>query len=231
MSAQAGGPGRGPSDGLGGGSGSGSTFSRIIAGELPAKWVSNEPGSRVVCFYNRLKWARIMMLVVPRDYMTQEELWLDDVLQDALRLAVATGEKHCPEGFRVLSNFGRGAHQSQSHAHIHVVSGVADNIADAKPIGEWQSDESLGESLKVQRHKVESAPHADLYRDDLSSTQFEFLTGEGAPRAAAAAIKHAKSFSRAGYRLKANYSMEAAEQRGGPPGLFLLGGGQLSLYV
>ena len=204
-----------------------STFSRIIAGELPAKWVSNEPDSPVVCFQNRLKWARIMMLVVPRDEISQEELWLEDVLQDALRLAVEVGEEHCPEGFRVLSNFGRWAHQSQTHAHIHVVSGLAENIARAKAIGEWQPDGPI----MVQRQDVESAPHADQYRDDISSTQFEFLTGEGAPRAAAAAIAHAKSFSQTGFRLKANYSMEAGGPRGGKPGLFMLGGGQLSLYV
>ena len=73
---------------LDGGTGSNSTFSRLIAGELPAKWVENDPDSPVVCFHNRLKWERVMLLVVPRAYMTQEEFWLDDVLQDALRLAV-----------------------------------------------------------------------------------------------------------------------------------------------
>ena len=207
--------------------GNDSTFSRIISGELPAKWVSNDPGSPVVCFHNRLKWARVMMLVVPRDSISQEELWLEDVLMDALRLAVEVGEKHCPEGFRVLSNFGKWAHQSQTHAHIHVVSGLADNIAGAKPVGEWDSEGPVS----VQRQEVESAPHADLYRDDISSTQFEFLTGNGAPRAAAAAISHAKSFSQTGFRLKANYSMESDGSRGGKPGLFMLGGGQLSLYV
>lgn len=211
----------------GGGTGSASTFSRIIAGELPAKWVSNYPDSPVVCFYNRLKWSRVMLLVVPRDYMTQEELWSDDVIQDALRLAVKVGEEHCPEGFRVLSNFGKWAHQSQLHAHIHVVSGLAGNIADSKPAGEWQRDGAL----MVQRQEVDLAPHADLYRDDLSYTQFEFLTGDGAPLAAVAAIQHAKSFSKAGFRLKANYSMQPGIARGGEPGLFMLGGGQLNLYV
>ena len=217
----------GPNHAVGDGAGNDSTFSRIIAGELPAKWVSNEPDSPVVCFHNRLKWARIMLLVVPRDCMSQEELWLEDVLQDALRLAIEVGETHCPEGFRVLSNFGRWAHQSQMHAHIHVVSGLAENIAETESAGEWQSEGSIA----VQRQKVGSAPHADLYRDDISSTQFEFLTGEGAPQAAASAISHAKSFSQKGFRLKANYSMEADGPRGGVPGLFMLGGGQLGLYV
>ena len=213
--------------GDGGGTGNSSTFSRIVAGELPAKWVSNDPDSPVVCFHNRLKWSRVMLLVVPRDYMTQEQLWLEDVLQDALRLAVDVGREHCPEGFRVLSNFGPWAHQSQLHAHIHIVSGLAANIAESKPVSDWEREESV----LVRRHEVQSAPHADLYRDDISSTQFEFLTGEGAPAAAAAAIKHAKSFSKTGFRLKANYSMDGEVAQGGEPGLFMLGGGQLDLYV
>jgi diadenosine tetraphosphate (Ap4A) HIT family hydrolase len=211
-----------------GGTGKDSTFSQIIAGKLHAKWVENEPSSPVVCFHNRLKWARVMLLVVPRDYMTQSELWLGDVLQDVLRLAVRVGEEHSSEGFRIISNFGPGAHQSQSHAHIHVVSGLAKNIAVAKHMDDW---EQAGRVLS--RHvDVQSAPHAALYRDDLSSTQFEFLTGEGAPLAAEVAIAHAKKFSPTGFRLKANYAMtQRNTPRGGEPGLFMLGGGQLPLYI
>jgi histidine triad (HIT) family protein len=211
-----------------GGTGKDSTFSRIVAGELPAKWVENDPSSPVACFHNRLKWARVMLLVIPREYMTQEELWLGDVLQDALRLAVEVGEKHCPEGFRIISNFGSAAHQSQLHAHIHVVSGLANNIAEAKHMDDWEQAGRV-----MSRHvDVQSAPHADLYRDDLSSTQFEFLTGEGAPLAAEEAIAHAKKFSPGGFRLKANYTAaNSGTARGGPPGLFMLGGGQLPLYV
>ena len=211
-----------------GGTGKDSTFSRIIAGELPAKWVENEPPSPVVCFHNRLKWARVMLLVVPREYMTQEELWRGDVLQDALRLAIRVGEQHCPEGFRIISNFGPGAHQSQLHAHIHIVSGLAKNIAEAKHMDDW---EQAGRVVSCHVD-VQSAPHADLYRDDLSSTQFEFLTGEGAPLAAEAAIAHAMKFSAPGFRLKANYGgTEHTTLRGGEPGLFMLGGGQLPLYI
>ncbi len=212
---------------LGGGTGGDSTFSRIMSGDLPAKWVSNDPESPVVCFHNRLKWERVMLLVVTRMYMTQEKMWLDDVLRDALRLAVQVGEEHSPEGFRVLSNFGRGAHQSQLHAHIHVLSGLASNVETSTPQGEWRQDADF----RVQRRNVHDVPHADLYRDVLSSSQHEFLTGAGAPSAARAAIAHAKSFSPTGFRLKANYSMAQNGPRGGQPGMFMLGGGQLALYV
>ncbi len=212
---------------LGGGTGSDSTFSRIISGELPAKWVSNDPDSPVVCFHNRLRWERVMMLVVPRQYMTQEQMWRDDVLLDALRLAVDIGEEHCREGFRVLSNFGRAAHQSQLHAHLHVISGLAGNIGRTRPIGNWQREGRIAS----QRQEVSEVPHADLYRDEEASSQHEFLTGDGTPLAAKNAMDHAKTFSPRGFRLKANYVMRGQGPRGGEPGLFMLGGGQLNLYV
>jgi diadenosine tetraphosphate (Ap4A) HIT family hydrolase len=39
-------------------------------------------------------------------------------------LAVQMGEMHCPGGFRLVSNFGRDAMQSQDHAHVHVIGGT-----------------------------------------------------------------------------------------------------------
>ena len=38
--------------------------------------------------------------------------------------AVKMGAEHCPRGFRLLSNFGFDAMQSQEHAHVHVIGGV-----------------------------------------------------------------------------------------------------------
>ena len=34
------------------------------------------------------------------------------------------GQEHCPAGFRLLSNFGHDAMQSQEHGHIHILGGV-----------------------------------------------------------------------------------------------------------
>ena len=219
----------------GGGTGKDSTFSQLIAGKLPAKWVDNEPTSPVVCFHNRLKWARVMLLVVPRGYMTQQELWQGDVLHDALQLAVQVGEKHCPEGFRIISNFGPGAHQSQLHAHIHVVSGLAKNIADAQPVGEWRTHGRA----RIRQYDVDATPHTERYIDDRSineyqsvtTTQHAFLTGDGVRVAAEAAIWHARKTSPTGFRLKANYANLRNTPRGGEPGLFMLGGGRLPLYI
>ena len=38
--------------------------------------------------------------------------------------AAEMGAKHCPRGFRLLSNFGPDAMQSQPHAHVHVIGGT-----------------------------------------------------------------------------------------------------------
>jgi diadenosine tetraphosphate (Ap4A) HIT family hydrolase len=34
------------------------------------------------------------------------------------------GERFCRNGFRVLSNFGTDAMQSQPHGHVHVIGGT-----------------------------------------------------------------------------------------------------------
>jgi len=39
-------------------------------------------------------------------------------------IAVQMGREHCPNGFRLLSNFGYEAMQSQEHAHVHVLGGT-----------------------------------------------------------------------------------------------------------
>ena len=39
-------------------------------------------------------------------------------------IAVRMGQEHCPGGFRLLSNFGHDAMQSQEHAHVHVIGGM-----------------------------------------------------------------------------------------------------------
>jgi diadenosine tetraphosphate (Ap4A) HIT family hydrolase len=38
-------------------------------------------------------------------------------------LAVRIGHDYAPNGFRVLSNFGNDALQTQAHGHIHVIGG------------------------------------------------------------------------------------------------------------
>lgn len=95
-------------------------FCEIIAGREPADILYRD--DEVIVFRNRLRWAPVMLLSVPIRHLTQSELWQN--LGRIGEIAVQMGERHCPGGFRVLSNFGRDAMQSQDHAHVHVIGGT-----------------------------------------------------------------------------------------------------------
>jgi diadenosine tetraphosphate (Ap4A) HIT family hydrolase len=38
--------------------------------------------------------------------------------------AVEAGREHCPNGYRLLSNFGHDGMQSQRHGHLHLIGGM-----------------------------------------------------------------------------------------------------------
>ncbi len=98
------------------------TFCEIVGGRLNAQIHFED--NDVVVFENNLEWLPVMLLVVPRDHMTQTELWENGSLISKLGLlAVSLGNQHCPNGFRVLSNFGEDALQTQRHGHLHVLGG------------------------------------------------------------------------------------------------------------
>ena len=96
------------------------TFCEIVAKREPAEFLYED--DEVVVFRNRLRWAPVMLLVVPRRHMSQEELWQD--MGRVGEVAVRMGREHCPGGFRLLSNFGLDAMQSQEHAHVHIIGGT-----------------------------------------------------------------------------------------------------------
>lgn len=96
------------------------TFCEIVAKREPAEIVFED--DEVVVFRNRLRWVPVMLLVVPRRHVSQEELWQD--MGHVGEIAVQMGQKHCPNGYRILSNFGFDAMQSQSHGHVHVIGGT-----------------------------------------------------------------------------------------------------------
>ena len=77
-------------------------FCRIISGDSIAKWEKHPTNqANAVCFHNRLKWAEVMLLVVPVKHMTQGELWSSNTLIECARLAVEMGDKHCSQhGYR-----------------------------------------------------------------------------------------------------------------------------------
>ena len=78
----------------------------------------------VIVIHNRLSWVPIMLLVMPKKHMSQEQMWQDPVIARVADVAVQMGKTHCPKGFRLLSNFGHEAMQSQAHGHLHVLGGT-----------------------------------------------------------------------------------------------------------
>lgn len=79
----------------------------------------------VVVFDNKLDWVPVMLLVTPLAHRTQADMWRDPALLGKVgELAVRFGRELAPNGYRLLSNFGDDALQTQEHAHLHVIGGA-----------------------------------------------------------------------------------------------------------
>ncbi|HLA83098.1 MAG TPA: HIT domain-containing protein [Thermoleophilia bacterium] len=96
------------------------TFCEIVARREPAEILYED--DEVMVFRNRLHWVPVMLLAVPKAHKAQAELWAD--MARVGEIAVRMGREHCPNGFRLLSNFGHEAMKSQEHAHVHVLGGT-----------------------------------------------------------------------------------------------------------
>ena len=96
-------------------------FCNIVAGTEPAR--IHYQDDDVIVFDNRLRWAPTMILVMPKKHMTQAEMW-NTYMHKVGPVAVEMGTRMCPSGYRILSNFGRDAMQSQDHAHLHLLGGT-----------------------------------------------------------------------------------------------------------
>ena len=110
------------------------TFCGIISGSLPSEKVYED--EFILAFRNVLDWVPVMLLIVPKEHLTQEDLWRSgDLLARLGRLAVDLGNERCPDGFRVLSNFGPDALQTQHHGHLHVIGGERLGLYVRTPLG------------------------------------------------------------------------------------------------
>ena len=96
-------------------------FCRIVSDESLAR-VEYQDGE-VIVIHNKLRWVPVMLLVMPKEHMSQEEMWQSPIMARIAEVGVEMGKVHCPGGFRLLSNFGHEAMQSQSHGHLHVLGG------------------------------------------------------------------------------------------------------------
>lgn len=97
-------------------------FCEIIAGRAPARlrYVDDD----FIVIVNRLTWAPVMLLAMPKAHLSQVALWSGGLLERLGRIAVDLGCMFCPNGFRIVSNFGPDGLQTQSHAHLHIIGGA-----------------------------------------------------------------------------------------------------------
>ena len=96
-------------------------FCGIVSGRLP-KEIRYQDDDLIV-FRNMLTWVPLMYLVVPKVHLSQKEFWHSPLFARAAALAVDVAGQDAPSGFRLVSNFGDNAAQTQPHGHLHVVGG------------------------------------------------------------------------------------------------------------
>ena len=97
-------------------------FCEIVAGRSPATVRYQDDG--IIVIVNKLEWAPVMLLVIPKTHMTQMEMWQSNLMTRIGTVAVDMGRQYCPNGFRLLSNLGHDGMQSQPHGHLHVIGGA-----------------------------------------------------------------------------------------------------------
>ena len=98
-------------------------FCEIVAGNLPS--CIHYQDEDIVVFENQLDWVPVMLLVAPKAHMTQQEMWGNGPLISRIgQLATRLGRESAPNGFRLLSNFGGDALQTQPHGHLHIIGGT-----------------------------------------------------------------------------------------------------------
>lgn len=95
-------------------------FCNIVAGLEPGTIIYEDDD--VVVMKNILRWAPVMYLAMLKRHSTQDELWED--MAKVGRIARDIGHRMCPRGFRLVSNFGPDAMQSQEHGHLHIIGGM-----------------------------------------------------------------------------------------------------------
>ena len=95
-------------------------FCNIVAGREPANVVWQDDD--IIVIQNVLRWVPVMLLAMTKKHSTQAELWSD--IGHVGEVAAKIGKELCPGGFRLLSNFGYDAMQSQEHGHLHIIGGT-----------------------------------------------------------------------------------------------------------
>lgn len=199
-------------------------FCEIVAKREPATIEYED--ERVVVFHNRLDWADVMLLAVPKQHIYQGELWTSVVMADVARAAVAAGERMCPKGFRLLSNFGAHAMQSQPHAHLHIIDGTY-----LRGYGQAPADVDYEDGeVVVFRNRINREPVTLLATPREPMTQRELWVSDLMPNVARAAAERGGLYCEGGFRLLSDIGIgsSSADENGH---VHVIGGTYLGEYV
>lgn len=212
-------------------------FCAIVEGREPAKIRYQD--ADVVVFDNVLNWTPVMMLAVPRTHRTQSELWSD--LGPVGQAALAMGQKHAPGGFRLLSNFGALAMQSQSHGHIHIL-----DRTEAQLEVRGQAGRSIVDIVRAGGdHELSRTDHAIFYdaRPVIPEAPVTVLSVPTGPEQGQAEFwQDIRAFgadvvdvgwdlSTKGFRLLSNFPGDATQPGGEKAHVHMLGGTFLGEYA
>ena len=72
-------------------------FCEIIAGRSPAT-VEYEDEELIV-IRNQLRWVPLMLLVIPKKHMSQNEMWESPTIGNVARVGVEMGSAYSPNGY------------------------------------------------------------------------------------------------------------------------------------
>ena len=102
-------------------------FARILRGEIPCRKVHED--EHVLAFHDINPQAPVHVLVIPKAPFVSMADFMDSANSDQIAGfwrgvgAVARLLNLAPDGFRLLSNAGRNAHQEVPHMHVHLFAG------------------------------------------------------------------------------------------------------------
>lgn len=96
-------------------------FCGIVSGRIQR--IVHHEDENLMVFKNKLTWTPVMLLVIPKVHMSQQEFWTSAIFSHASSIAVKIARELCLDGFRLVSNFGDRAAQTQSHGHVHILGG------------------------------------------------------------------------------------------------------------
>lgn len=154
--------------------------------------------------------------------MTQSELWADT--GKVGKIAYEMGRKHASTGFRLVSNFGPDALQSQPHGHIHILSQpFLDHFEPAQQELFYEDDLLV---VHRNRHSWISLTLHARPRESMTLDAFWSDVGKVGARLVELGWKH----SPGGFRLLGHVA-PAADGADAEPHLHLLGGTFLGEYA